>query len=335
MKENNKINQYSDSEWEELASILSGEKPEETELFREFITGDADTVKSWKETGNISGEKEIDTARAWNDLNSRIRMGEPGTSVMMARPGIQFTGSRMLKIAAMALILLGMGLALVYLHNSGSLSKKIIYSTGVDQKNLVVELPDGSRIFLNRNTRISYRSDFGKHGRNIRLSGEAFFEIAPDVSRPFIIDAGIAEVKVVGTSFNVRTDNDEPGVEVFVKTGKVMLTGASGSQSLILDPGFIGKINSTTSGKSLNNDPNYLAWQTGFLEYNGQKLDIVFGDLKKVYNMDIIADDISILENRWTSRVDKQPQDTIIRLICLSFNLGYSKEGNVYHLYKK
>jgi hypothetical protein len=73
------------------------------------------------------------------------------------------------------------------------------------------------------------------------------------------------------------------------------------------------------------------------LVYAGQKLDVVFRDLKKVYNMDIVADDPVILENTWTTNgpVDNQSQETIIRLICLSFNLSYTKEGNIYHITDK
>ena len=78
-----------------------------------------------------------------------------------------------------------------------------------------------------------------------------------------------------------------------------------------------------------------MSWNTGLLVYNGQKLDVVFNDLKKVYNMDIVADDPGILENKWTSPIDNQPQDTIIRLICASFNLSYTKDGSIYHLAKK
>ena len=103
------------------------------------------------------------------------------------------------------------------------MSKKITVVAGNDQKNILVSLPDGSKIYLNRNSEFSYRKNFGKHGRNVKLTGEAFFEISPDVSKPFIIDAGKAKVKVVGTSFNVITNNRESAVEVFVKTGKVML----------------------------------------------------------------------------------------------------------------
>jgi ferric-dicitrate binding protein FerR (iron transport regulator) len=85
----------------------------------------------------------------------------------------------------------------------------------------------------------------------------------------------------------------------------------------------------------VNTDKNYLSWNTGLLVYNGETLDVVFKDLKRVYNMDIVADDKSILENRWTSPIDNQNQETIIRLICVSFNLSYTQDGSVYHLVKK
>ena len=92
---------------------------------------------------------------------------------------------------------------------------------------------------------------------------------------------------------------------------------------------------SAVSDKSVNRNPNYMSWNTGRLVYNGQKLDVVFRDLKRVYNMDIAADDNSILENPWTSPIDSSSEETIIQLFCVSFNLSYTKDGNVYHLNKK
>ncbi|MCX6322307.1 MAG: FecR domain-containing protein [Bacteroidia bacterium] len=190
-------------------------------------------------------------------------------------------------------------------------------------------------IKINRNSEFSYRANYGKHRRDVRLTGEAFFEISADASKPFIADAGNVKVKVVGTSFNVITKNAESAVEVYVKTGKVMLSDDSGSQSMILDPGFVGTMDSKISGKTINNNPNYMSWNTGLLIYSGQKLDIVFNDLKRDYNMDIIADDPGILEYLWTSSIDNLSHDKIIRLICGSFNLSYTKDGDVYHLAKK
>lgn len=334
MKDMKKIERFTDKEWEELASLLSDEKSEQTDLLNRFMAEDIyNTGKQWKELRNMSSEKEINVDKAWNSVYTRLN--ENGLKTNNGPARMSFMRSTFMRVAAVALIVLSLGTTVVYLNNTGTFSKKITMATGNDQKNLHVALPDGSRIFLNRNTEFSYRANFGKHRRDVRLTGEAFFEISADASKPFIIDAGNAKVKVVGTSFNVITNNAESAVEVYVKTGKVMLSDNSGSQSMFLDPGFVGTMDSKISGKTLNKNPNYLAWNTGLLVYNGQKLDVVFNDLKRVYNMDIVADDPGILDNTWTSPIDNQPQDTIIRLICASFNLSYTKDGSVYHLSKK
>lgn len=331
MKEMNKRERYTDEEWEKLASLLSGEKEEHTELLDRFMADDySNTGKQWEELRNMNNEKKIDVDKAWNNVYGR--MNEAGFKSDHEPSGTSVFRSHLMKIAAAALVLLALGATALYFNNSGLLSKKLTASTGNDQKNLQVVLPDGSRIFLNRNSELSYHAKFAKNKREVKLTGEAFFEITPDSLHPFIIDAGKAIIKVLGTSFNVITENAESSVEVFVKTGKVMLTDNSGSQSVIIDPGFVGTMDSKMNEKKINNDPNYLSWQTGLLVYNGQKLDVVLKDLKRVYNMKITADDPTILENRWTTPIDNQPQDTIIRLICASFNLRYTKDGNIYHL---
>jgi transmembrane sensor len=335
MKEMKKTESFTDREWELLASRLSGESTDQDELVNRFKADDfSKAAEQWRELGNMHGEKNINVDKAWENLHERINANEREESKEI--PVVSFFATRFFRVAATLLILLSVGSTLLYLANKNGSPENITFTTGNDQKNLIINLPDGSIIALNRNSELSYTSDFGEKGRNVKLTGEAFFEISPDASKPFIIDAGgNAKVKVVGTSFNVITMNSESSVEVFVQTGKVMLADNSGSQSLALDPGYVGKVNREASEKTINDNPNYLAWNTGKLVYTGQKLDIVFKDLKRVYNMDIITDDQEILENLWTSPIDNQPQDTIIRLICASFNLSYSKDGNVYHLSKK
>ena len=290
MKEMKKTGTFTDKEWEELASILSGEKGEQTDLLGQFMAADTNNSgKKWKDLKNMNSQEKIDVDKAWNNVHSRL----------------------------------------------GFLSKKNTVIAGNYEKNILVSLPDGSKVYLNRNSEFSYRGNFGKHGRDVKLTGEAFFEISPDKSKPFIIDAGNAKVKVVGTSFNVITNNKESAVEVFVKTGKVLVSDNSGSQTLQLDPGYVGTVSSKEAVKTVNNNPNYLSWKTGYLDYSGQKLSVVFSDLKRVYNMDIVADDSLILDNPWRSPIVNADEETIINLICRSFNLGYTKDGNVYHLSKK
>jgi transmembrane sensor len=335
MKEEMNTEKYSAMDWEHFASYLSGEKEGRSELLEQFMSEDRNlTGTHWQEIRNMSGDKEIDVDAAWNKVYSRFKESETMTMANQSRPVFAIS-STFMKIAAAVLVLLGLGVAALYLGSTDFLSKKITVATDVNQKNLEVTLPDGSFIVLNRKTELSYRSNFGKSGRKVDLRGEAFFNIVSDAVNPFTVDAGSALVKVLGTSFNVITSNANSAVEVFVKTGQVMLSDNSGDKTIVLDPGYVGTIGSKLSGKSLNNNLNYMAWNTGSLIYDGQTLDIVFMDLKRVYNMEIIADDPAILRETWTSPINNQPQDTIIRLICASFNLSYSKDGNVYHLSKK
>ena len=331
MKEMKNINEFTDKEWADLASLLDGEQKEKTDLLSRFMAEDShNTINYWKELREMNNEREINVDKAWNKLYSRLNDNGLLTKTTSLPKSIM--RSTFIRIAAAALVLLSVGSVLVYLNSKGTLSRTVTVATADNQKNLHVTLPDGSNVFLNRNTKLSYRENFGRHNRNITLSGEAFFEITPDESKPFTVGAGMASVKVVGTSFNVITNNTDYAVEVFVKTGKVILSDNTGSQTIVLDPGFIGTMDSKLSGKSLNNDPNYQSWHTGLLVYSGQKLDVVFRDLKRVYNMDIVADDPEILEKPWTAPIDNMPQETIIRLICTSFNLSYTKDGNIFHL---
>jgi len=334
MKEMKNKERFTDKEWEELASVLSDEKVEQTDLMDRFMAEDQNNSgKMWKDLLNMNNQEEIDVDKAWNSLNSRLITDSQNLIESPVR--ISFFRPTFFRIAAAVLLLLSVGTTAIYINNPGILSKKNTVVALNDQKNVLISLPDGSKAYLNRNSKFTYRKNFGKHHRDVTLSGEAFFEIAPDASKPFIIDAGNAKVKVVGTSFNVITNNSESAVEVFVKTGKVMVSDNSGSQTIQLDPGFVGTMNSKTSAKTINSNPNYLSWKTGNLVYSGQKLSIVFNDLKRVYNMDIVADDPLILENPWSAPIVNSSEETIINLICRSFNLGYTKDGNVYHLSKK
>ena len=334
MKEFKNTGKYTEKEWEDLSALLSGEENDNKELLIRFAEEDShNTIKYWKEIREKMSEKEIDVDKAWNNLYSRL--SENGliseTKVVKHR----FVQSVYFRIAAVVLLMIGLGSVLLLVNDRDFLNRNTVVATTGNQKNLQVTLPDGSNVILNRNTTIKYSRNFNKHSRNIALTGEAFFEITPDPENPFTINAGNARIKVIGTSFNVKTDNDSSDVEVFVKTGKVMVSDNEGTRNMLLEPGFVGTMGQE-SKKYLNEDQNYMAWNSGILIYDGQTLSTVIRDLRKVYDMEVVADDPSILENTWTTNgpLDNQPQETIIRLICLSFNLSYSKDGNVFHLSK-
>lgn len=96
-----------------------------------------------------------------------------------------------------------------------------ITSTKTFSKDIrLICLPDGTRVWLNQNTLIEYPTEFAENERAVKLTGEAFFEVKRDVSRPFVITSGPIKTTVLGTSFNISSyANKEP--QVNVRTGKV------------------------------------------------------------------------------------------------------------------
>lgn len=335
MKKKINKSEFTDREWEEIASSLSGENVKEGQALDRFLGEDEETADLWRMAGSNSKKPPVDVDAAWTRLSSRISADEklqPG----IATPSIVPFRRRFLKMAATIALLAAIGSVTFFIARTGIPGRMISYSTAAGEKNSDILLPDGSRVYLNRNSTVTFSRSFGKNKREVTLKGEAFFEITADASKPFVIDAGNASVRVVGTTFNVITSNSNREVEVFVTSGKVMLSDNSGERSLMLDPGSIGRMGPAAAEKSSNGNPNYMAWKTGHLEYSGQKLSVVFSDLKRAYNMDIVADDPSIADLTWTTApIDNQPEETIINLICISFNLDYVRDGEVYHLKNK
>jgi ferric-dicitrate binding protein FerR (iron transport regulator) len=325
MKKNKYTDNWSDREWAGAAAWLSGEQSGSNENARILISEEEDIMKKWNSLKDPDKEI-IDVDKAWAKLNGRIEADSPAIPLSVSRTPFLRTFAR---IAAMVIIVAGAG----WLLFEVAAPQKITVATAADEKNVEVLLADGSTVYLNRNSQLSYPKNFRGETRRVSLSGEAYFDIAPDAGHPFIIDAGKASVTVLGTSFNVITENATNEVEVFVSSGKVMVTSEDGLQSLTLEPDYVGKISGDNASRSRNTNMNYLAWHTDMLIYDGERLGVVFDDLKRAYNIEIKVADPEINEYRLTSPFEQQPHDTIVKLICTTFNLRSVREGRSYILF--
>ena len=326
MKKNSRNGRMTDQDWIDAAAWLSGEETGDEKAARPLLIEEADMMKQWNEIKMAEPDGNIDVNKAWERLSGRIDAADGKGKVRQISILPSF-----LKIAAMVIVVLGIGWLIVEYANPD----KVIVASPAGQKNIEVTLPDGSSVLLNHDSYLTYSGSFGNKNRKVRMEGEAFFDITPNPDKPFIIDAGNARVKVLGTSFNVITDNGNNEIEVYVASGKVMLSSIDGSRNLTLEPGYIGKISGVSEDKSVNIDPNYLSWTTGILDYDGERLEVVFKDLKRSFGIDIIPSDPSINDFRLTTLFEKQPQDTIVQVICTTFNLHSVKEGDTYTLSRR
>jgi transmembrane sensor len=171
----------------------------------------------WQESKKLESETVVDEETAWRKFKTSIRTPTVPAPLRAVKRRNNWFGSA----AAVVLVALGTALALFLLNKNPLPSNELAYIQSADST-LVQTLSDGSVITLNKQSSIAYQKQFNGSSREVALTGEAFFNVAPDKSKPFIIKVNDVLVKVVGTSFNIRSQRGQ--TEVIVETGVVEVT---------------------------------------------------------------------------------------------------------------
>ncbi len=277
-------------------------------------------------------------AAAWEKIEGELH------DTPEARPLSMSTSERsfrkvFVRVAASVLLALALGSAGYFIgikqHRTAVFTEVI---SNEDHVLKGITLPDGTQVSLNCSSRLTYPKQFSGKTREVNLEGEAFFEVMPDASQPFVISAGNAQIKVLGTSFNVCAKPGDKTVEVVVETGKVEVacpaTPSSLQEGLILVPGEKGMLYNDNNQliKSLNNNPNATAWKTNELLFDKTSLREVIADLEKVYHTEIQLSDPSLNELVLTAHFNNQPLDFILEVIRLTFSLELSAQNGQYFL---
>tara|TARA_R110002050_G_scaffold154504_1_gene282417 strand:+ start:342 stop:1361 length:1020 start_codon:yes stop_codon:yes gene_type:complete len=228
---------------EVLLSYYLGElKTEERQRTKEWINESAENkaqyesiVKTWivlDVSGRETGEA-IDTDAAWKKVFDKIDT-EP--KVLPLNPS-KSKRNIWLSIAAVAVLLIGV----IGVLNFEKTSPNEIY-VNAENAGLENKLADNSTVILNADSKINYANDYNEKDRKVTLKGEAFFKVEKNKEKPFIVSLDNAlQVKVLGTSFNIKSNESDSIIDVFVATGKVEF--GSASSKLILLPGEKGRYN--------------------------------------------------------------------------------------------
>jgi transmembrane sensor len=155
----------------------------------------------------------------------------------------------------------------------------VVYNTLTNPRGSMpidMTLSDGSRVWLNAGSSIKYPVSFNDNERRVSMTGEAYFEIAHNASKPFIVEKDAVHVQVLGTKFNVNAYEDEDAMKVTLLEGSVQCAAGSG-QSMVLEPGEQARIPYPVSRIAVSNDVNLeevMAWKNGKFIF-GQKTSIV------------------------------------------------------------
>lgn len=145
-----------------------------------------------------------------------------------------------------------------------------------------LNLPDGSRVWLNAGSSLRYPTFFADAERLVELAGEAYFEIAPDKKMPFLVKSRTQTVRVLGTHFNVNAYDDEPGVKTTLLEGSVRVNSqrlVPGQQALFTEKGI--------EVKQVDVDAE-IAWKNGEFVFNGEDLQTIMRMVARWYNIEVV-----------------------------------------------
>ncbi len=219
----------------------------------------------------------------------------------------------LLAVASVAVIIAFTGTLFYWKNNS----PEWVILSSAPGKTMDVYLPDSSLVSLAGGAEIRYNAkDYGKKGREVRMKSKAFFKVMEDKTRPFSVKTELAEVTVLGTSFQV--DEGPTSVDVTVATGKVSMTAGDGEEkkNVILTAGMSANYSMETQQIEVITEEklNYLSWKTGQLRFENTPLEEVIEDLSEYYRVPVRSR-MMIRGEKLTATFNHLPLDQVILII--------------------
>jgi len=306
---------------------------ENQEIFRQF-------QKTWQLIEKQKIQSTVNQDQEWKALQAKMNVA--ATEIGNSRKVIQLDCKKSLRssfhsiwLAAAAVIILLISTVSLYYYY---FSKPGTIILTAQASNMEQVLPDGSVVSLHAGSQITYPSKFTSSTRNVELKGEAYFKVAHDKTKPFIVASGDARVEVLGTQFNVNNNSSSGNIEVVLTSGKVSVYYSDNLQNIVLlDPGEKAILNTEQKkiSKSANTDANYMAWKTRLLVFDNEMLAEVVNTLQNVYQTPVTIADSKLSECRVTASFSNQSLESVLQVLKETLELQVKQEGNRIEIYGK
>jgi hypothetical protein len=188
--------------------------------------------------------------------------------------------------------------SLIYMPTSSAVhEEKLTVSTPMGRDYYVV-LPDGTKVWLNADTELAFPSHFTGARREVRLKGEAYFEVAKDKTHPFVVHNNLFSTTVLGTKFNIRTYNQSSANVVLVE-GKVALESKKSNTIQTIVPGQKAQLTSSGHFAVQHVDTYaYIQWKEGYFYFNNVPLVEIMQELGRWYNVDVVIENPRVMHTR-------------------------------------
>lgn len=254
-----------------------------------------------------------DVDRAW--AATRERMHEGAAS---RRSSLRW------RVAAAIVAVVGLGA--LALRASSARMVEIVTTAGAREGHV---LPDGSRVTLNAASRLRYSPRRFNGARDVQLEGEALFEVAHDTARPFRVLSRGGVATDLGTRFVVRGYPELDHLVVGVTEGRVSLRHENGADSVVLDPGMVGRLpaSGAPSVDTAGNADRLTAWTTGALSFTAAPIGEVAAELSRHYGISVRVDS-ALASRRLTASFQQESADQVLGVIAVGLGIRYERQGD-------
>lgn len=330
------------------------------ELLEKFFAGNCDEhekdmIVAWYESFELdrddvtelsAREQELFKMLMWQNINSNINAAEGDGIVSINSNGTRRVKTILYWLSGVAAVLIAVFFIKLNPQpaNNTTLAvntQQVFSNTTNAIKDIV--LSDGSRVWVSPGSALTYTKTFEKHSRKVSLTGEAFFEVTKDHSRPFSISTGNVITKVWGTSFRIRAYAADKITRVDVVTGKVSVSVA-GQQSkpgannmlaagdgVMLLPNQEAVYDKAADDLKKNieiKDASLGMWKKASLSFNNTPISEVFKALNKSFNVNISSKDESINTDFLKADFTNENLPAIMEILKKTLNATYSVNGS-------
>lgn len=304
--------------------LLEEASPDEQSIVADWLAADVANQRYydhfkliWEQSKSLAAHSQTDTEAAWQRFQQRVSANTALPQVIGVPLRRRYSW---MKVAASMIFLISAGWLIYFLTDRNG--TQVLASNDAVRTDT---LPDGSVVTLNKHSSLQYASDFNGATRPVTLDGEAFFDIAPDKSRPFIIAVNGVKVKVVGTSFNIKSTREK--TEVIVETGVVEVSKRKAAVTLTAHEQAVILNSDTKPVKLAAKDELYNYYRTREFVCSNTPLWRLVDVLNEAYGTDIIIGDEKLKNQLYTATFQDDTLENILSVIGATFNISVEKEN--------
>lgn len=303
---------------EEMERVFKSLEDSDNEiLFQQLIDASFET--------EMAGNAAID-AETSGRMKEKITVGmSAGTAAVVRR----LAWRPLARIAAMLVLGLLLGATAYFMHTPQAKPPVVYAESTVPQgKKMTLLLSDGTRVWLNAESRFSYPQSFVGGTRRVFLEGEAYFEVSPDKARPFVIGSGKLTTTVLGTSFNVKAYPNDSAAEVAVLTGRVSVATDRAQYVLLPAQKAVYEVaRNELRRETARNPADYTIWRDGKIHLQSMRMDDVARMLTRKYGVNVRFANPATRQCRVTAKFDNVPLKKILFAVCSAIDATYKDNG--------